>query len=117
MKLMLSSRRLVAIGVYFAVSYGAAWGADLVTLRGPALAAANVAIADFKKLNPKADLRHYSVELIRHGKDLEVTLIPDLPAHFPPGRAGTGGETVYGPSMTYVVSIERLKILRFNFHR
>ncbi len=86
---------------------------------GREVAAIAVAVNAFTAAtNRKFDLRHYTVDIERHGDTLEVTFgaDPDPPPH-PPNWAGTGGGSVYGPDMRYVVSLTTLKVLRFNFFR
>jgi len=88
------------------------------SMRGDEAAAIAVAVERFKSIYTKPDLRHYSVEYARHGKELEVTFISDEPTKHPePNHARTGGGSIYGPDMTYVVSLTTLKVLRFNFYR
>ena len=87
-------------------------------IRGDEAAAIAVAVEQFKNIYAKPDLRHYSVEYARHGRDLAVTFIADEPTKHPaPNHAQTGGGSIYGPDMTYVVSLSTLKVLRFNFYR
>jgi hypothetical protein len=87
-------------------------------MRGTEAAALTMAVEAFQKIYAKPDLRHYRVEHHRRGDQLEVTFIADQPKKkFGPGEAGTGGGSIYGPDMTYVVSLSRLKILRYNFYR
>jgi hypothetical protein len=77
-----------------------------------------VAVEAFQKIYAKPDLRHYRVELHRRRDEIEITFLADQPKKkFAPGEAATGGGSIYGPDMTYVVSLSRLKILRSNFYR
>src|SRR5436305_409089 len=48
------------------------------------------------------DLKHYTLELVRHHNTLEVTFVPDQPK-LKPNEAGTGGGTKYGWEVHYVV--------------
>jgi hypothetical protein len=87
-------------------------------MRGTETAALAVAVRAFQNIYAKPNLRHYSVEFQRRGDELEITFIADQPKKkFAPGEAGTGGGSIYGPDMTYVVSLSRLKILRYHFYR
>ena len=86
-------------------------------MRGTQAAALTVAVESFKKIYAKPDLRHYSIQYVRHGNELEITFLGDAPRTYGPGEAGTGGDTKWGPDMTYVVSLRTLKIIRFNFYR
>ncbi|SRR6266404_8333924 len=90
---------------------------DAVKLKGSEVAATALAVDAFRKIYAKPDLRHYSVELRRRGKQLEVTFIANSPKSYAPGAAGTGGGSKFGPDMTYVVSLDQLKIISFNFYR
>ena len=88
------------------------------TLTGAEAAAISVAVEAFKKIYAKPDLRHYSVELVRHKDELEITFVPENPEKVDSSQPGTlGGGTVYGPDMTYVVSLKTFKILHYNFYR
>ena len=92
--------------------------ASAAEMRGTEAVAIAVAVENFKKIYAKPNLRHYSVEWRRRGRELEITFLADQPKkQFAPGEAGTGGGTIYGPDMTYVVSLTTLKILRYNFYR
>lgn len=107
---------------YFAVAItltlsGVSLAEDATKLTGSEAAATALAVNAFKKIYAKPDLRHYSVELNRRNKQLEVTFIADTPKNYPPGTAGTGGGSKFGPDMTYIVSLEQLKIVSFNFYR
>jgi hypothetical protein len=83
-----------------------------------------VAVGDFHKNQGKTidgsimfgDLRHYTVELKRHGKEVEIIFIPDMPP-LKSNEAGTGGGTIYGCEVHYFVSLQTLKIMRFHFSR
>jgi hypothetical protein len=87
-------------------------------MRGDEAAAVAVAVERFKSLYGKPDLRHYSVEYARRGKELDVIFIADEPKkHSEPNYARTGGGSIYGPDIRYVVSLTTLKMLRFNFYR
>jgi hypothetical protein len=90
---------------------------DVTTLRGSELAAAAAAVARFREIYAKPNLQHYKVELKRHGDLLDVTFLADTPHTYPRGSAGTGGDSVYGPDMTYTVSVKTLKIISFNYYR
>lgn len=83
-----------------------------------------VAVADFHNNQGKTidgsimfgDLRRYTVDLKRHGKELEIIFVPDMPP-LKPNEAGTGGGTIYGWEVYYFVSLKTLKIIRFHFSR
>jgi len=99
------------------LSAQAASAGEIVAVRAQELAAANVAMTHFKRINPHVDLKHYEVELTRRRDELEVAFIADEPERNPPIHPRTGGGSVYGNDMTYVVSIPQLKIIRYNFNR
>lgn len=90
---------------------------QIVTIRAQELAASNLAMAHFRRLNPSVDIKHYEVELTRHRSELKVAFIADEPGRNPRPYGRTGGGSVYGNDMTYIVSIPRLKIIRYNFNR
>jgi hypothetical protein len=62
------------------------------------------------------DLRHYSVQIERHGKKIEIIFVPDEPP-LKPNEAGTGGSTKYGWEVHYIVSLDRMKILEEHYAR
>jgi hypothetical protein len=87
-------------------------------IAGSEAAAIALALNAFRQIYAKPDLRHYTVEVARHGGDLEVTFMGDRPTHrLKPNETLPIGPSIYGPDMTYVVSLKRLKILRYNFWR
>jgi hypothetical protein len=91
---------------------------DKPTLTGAEAAALSVAVEAFKKIYAKPDLRHYTVELARRKNELEITFVSDNPEKVDSKHPGTvGGGTIYGPDMTYVVSLKTFKIVRYNFYR
>jgi len=62
------------------------------------------------------DLRHYTVELERHGNRFEVDFVPDQPP-LKPNEAGTGGGTKYGWEVVYVFSLSPFKLLEEHYTR
>jgi hypothetical protein len=87
-------------------------------IAGSEAAAMAVAVNAFKQIYAKPDLRHYMVEVKRHGDELEITFVADRPKrHLRPNETVPIGPSAYGPDMTYVVSLKSLKILRSNFWR
>lgn len=92
-------------------------GQDLGTFRGPEMVAVTKAINRFEKIYARPDLQHYSVRLTKSRSTLEITFIPDQPKTYQKGTAGTGGATMYGPAMTYTVSLKTAKVLDYNFQR
>lgn len=89
----------------------------VVTLRVRDLQAVKVAMSHFRRLNPGVDLKHYDLELTRRPNEFEIVFIADDPDRHPPPDARTGSGTIYGPDMTYIMSIPQLKIVRYSFHR
>jgi len=58
------------------------------------------------------------VERARRKNELEITFLPDNPEKVDSKHPGAvGGGTIYGPDMTYVVSLKTFKIVRYNFYR
>jgi hypothetical protein len=85
---------------------------------GREAAAIAIAVNEFKKIYAKPDLRHYTVQLSRKADELEITFVADSPHHaLKRNEALPIGPSIFGPDMTYVVSLKRLKILRYNFYR
>jgi hypothetical protein len=88
-----------------------------VVMRAQEMAAASAAMTHFRRLNPAVDLKHYEIELTRHRNELQIAFIADEPQSNPRSHARTGGGSIYGPDMTYVISIPQLKIIRYSFQR
>ena len=63
---------------------------EAVKLSGPEAEAVNLATRDFlaKHYSRSGDLRHYTVEIERHGKSVEILLLPDEPRPLRPNEAG-----------------------------
>jgi len=116
--MMLRTKKLIAAILWAGITSTHISFALNNSLTGPEAAAISVAVDAFKKIYAKPDLRHYTVELVRHKDELEITFVPDNPEKVDSRHPGTlGGGTVYGPDMTYVVSLKTFKILRYNFYR
>jgi len=95
--------------------------AELPEIRGVEAEAVSLAIQSFKR-NQRVkdeqgwpvygDLRHYSVQLQRHGKEFEVIFVPD-----PDPGSKTGGRTAYGWEVHYHFSLKPLKLLKEDYAR
>jgi hypothetical protein len=92
---------------------------ETVKLAGRDAEAISLATRDFlaKHYSRSGDLRHYTVEIERHGKTVEIVFLPDEPRPLHPNEAGTGSGTPYGLCVAYIVSLSPPKIIRFYFAR
>jgi len=92
---------------------------ETVKLSGREAEAVNLATRDFiaKHYSKSGDLRHYTVEMERRGRTVEITFLPDEPRPLRLNEAGTGSGTAYGLCVTYIVSLGPPKIIRFYFAR
>lgn len=90
-----------------------------ITLSGREVSAITVAAAAFKAghYSPSGDMKHFSVELKRHGNVLEVAFVPDEPPGRRPNHADTGGSTIYGQTVHFYISLRSLKIVRWHLAR
>jgi len=95
--------------------------AELPEIRGVEADAVSFAIQSFKSTargkdaqgGPvHGDLRHYSVQLERHGREFEVIFVPD-----PDPGSKTGGRTAYGWEVHYHFSLKPLKLLKEGYGR
>ena len=62
------------------------------------------------------NLKHYTVQIERHGPKLEVIFVPEEPP-LKPNEAGTGGSTIYGWEVHYIIALDRMKILEEQYAR
>jgi hypothetical protein len=62
------------------------------------------------------DLKHYSVQVERHGRKLEVIFVPEEPP-LKPNEAGTGGSSIYGWEVHYIIALDRMRILEEHYAR
>jgi hypothetical protein len=113
----IASVLVVMVSLSVCPTQGAERG-DTIHLTGVEVSAVMIAAADFKEKHASVSgyPRHYTVEVERHGGQLEVVFIPNQPP-LGPNEAGTGGGNIYGPEVAYFVSLSRLKIVRFHFAR
>jgi hypothetical protein len=88
-------------------------------LTGREAEAISLATRDFlaKHYSRSGDLRHYTVEIERHGKTAEIVFLPDEPRPLRPTEAGTGSGTANGLCVTYVAALTPPKIVKFFFAR
>lgn len=92
---------------------------ETVHLTGKEVEAMVIAAAHFKQKHYSAsrELSHYTVDVERHDKEIEITFLPDEPRPLRENEAGTGSGTAYGLCVTYVMSLNPPKIVRFYFAR
>ena len=90
--------------------------APTITLSGREISAITVTAAAFKAghYSTSGDMKHFSVELKRHGNVLEVAFVPDEPPGPRPNDAETGGSTIYGHEVHFYISLRSLKIVRWH---
>jgi hypothetical protein len=102
----------------FAATHAAA-AIDKTALSGREVSAITVAAAAFRTghYSTSGDMKHFSVELERHGDELEVTFVPDEPPGRRPNHAETGGSTIYGQEVHFYISLRSLKIVRWHLAR
>jgi hypothetical protein len=101
------------------------YGADTVHLTGREAEAIQLATKVFKSKQGRedqeghpvyGDLKHYTVEVERHGGKLEVVFVPEEPP-LKPNEAGTGGTTIYGWEVHYIIALDQMKILQEHYAR
>jgi hypothetical protein len=63
------------------------------------------------------DLRHFSVEFQRRGKNVEITFLPDEPQHRRASDPEVGGRTRFGYEVHYLISLDSLKVIKIEFAR
>jgi hypothetical protein len=60
------------------------------------------------------DLKHYTVDVERHGRTLEISFVPSWA---PTEKPHPGGSTDYGWVVVYVVALDQMKILEEHYAR
>src|SRR5260370_29505463 len=60
------------------------------------------------------DLKHYGVEVARHGRKLEVVFVPKWA---PTEKPHPGGSTDYGWEVHYIIALDQMKILEEHYAR
>ena len=102
------------------------YAADDRELTGREAEAVALAVNTFQashRKEPKlyGDLKHYTVTFERRGRKLDVGFIPDPSPR--PRNIGKNqpyiefGSTVYGTGVDYLISLDRMKILKETFSR
>lgn len=93
--------------------------ADEVRLTGRELSALILAAKDFERehYSRSGDLKHYTISFERSAKEVEISFVADEPKPLKETEAGTVSGTAYGIHVTYIVSLDNLKIVRFYFAR
>jgi hypothetical protein len=113
------TRLLLALLLFPVASYAA----DSVRLTGREAEAIQLATNVFKsKQGYKdqeghpvyGDLKHYDVEVERHGPKLEVVFVPKWA---PTEKPHPGGSTDYGWEVHYIIALDQMKILEEHYAR
>lgn len=95
-----------------------------VEVRGHEAEAIALALQSFKS-NQKGtyqgkpvygNLKHYAVQVERHTRHIEITFVSDQPP-LKKNEAGTGGGSIYGWDVTYLISLDGKRILNEHFWR
>ena len=116
---MTSVRSLLALLVLPVMSYAA----EEVHLTGREAEAIQLATKVFKsKQGSKdqeghpvyGDLRHYKVQLERHGRKVEVAFVPEWA---PTEKPHPGSSTDYGWEVHYIIALDQMKILEEHYAR
>ena len=110
-------KRLIAIAALALMQTAAM--AESIELSGREVDAIGVAVAAFKRgrYSASGGLAHFTVEVDRHGKQLEITFVPDQPPLRRPNEAATGGSTIYGQEVHFFVALDSLRIVRWHLAR
>ncbi len=116
---MTSTRSVIAALLLPVISYAA----EPVHLTGREAEAIHLATKVFKsKQGSKdqeghpvyGDLKHYEVEVERHGRKLEVIFVPKWA---PTEKPHPGGSTDYGWEVHYIIALDQMKILEEHYAR
>src|SRR5262249_25530370 len=116
---MTSTRSVIAALLLPVISYAA----DEVHLTGREAEAIQLATKVFKSKQGSTDheghpvygdLKHYDVDVERHGRKLEVIF---LPKWAPSEQPHPGGSTDYGWEVHYIISLDQMKILEEHYAR
>jgi hypothetical protein len=85
-------------------------------IRGRYVEAIDSALTEFRreKFSTSGNLKHFNVELKRHGDIVTVAFFPE---YHEQSRKGPPGRNKYGTYVTYFVSLRTLKVLAHHFER
>jgi hypothetical protein len=118
-------RVFLSAAAVLGVALVSGYAADERKFTGREAEAVALAVKTFQaehRKEPKfyGDLKHYSVSVERQPSRLEVAFIPD-PSPKPKLAKNQYwlefGSTIYGSGVTYVISLDRMKILKETFMR
>ena len=118
-------RVLVLAAAIIELSLASSTARDEKEISGREAEAVALAVKTFQaehRKEPKfyGDLKHYTVSIERQGQQVDIIFIPDpspKPRNVPEPYLELGGSTVYGSEVHYIISLDRMKILKEHYAR
>ena len=113
---MVSAFRVVAFFAAFAACMmsSSPTRADSPSVRALDAKAICVALVEYQRTSPKADLRHFSIIVDRERNNYDIVFLPD---RGPGEELLVGGSTKYGAEVHYIISRRTFKILKMHLAR